>query len=120
TRIAYLANSFPEQGEPYVWEEMCGLRNRGQSVAPFSFFRPRRVPPQLAGYAGETVYAFPFRLRSSVAASWMCISQLYSIRDLLWRAVRGPEPLRKRLRALAHTWLGSYLAVILGEHRINH
>ena len=44
--IAYLANSFPEAVEPYVWEEIRELRRRGQPVVACSFRRPRQVPAE--------------------------------------------------------------------------
>src|SRR5205814_9488393 len=47
-------------------------------------------------------------------------SRLYLIGDLLWRAVRGSEPIQRRLRTIVHTWLGGYLAAALHKERIAH
>ena len=119
-RIAYLANSFPEAIESYVWEEVCELRKRGRTVSVCSFRRPHHLPEHLAGAASETSYVFPLRMQLAIHACWMCISRLYLIGDLLWRAVRGSEPIQRRLRTIVHTWLGGYLAAALHKERIAH
>jgi colanic acid/amylovoran biosynthesis glycosyltransferase len=119
-KIAYLANSFPEAAEPYVWDEICELRRRGQGVVACSFRRPRHVPAHVRGGASETLYAFPLRMRLAMYACWICISRLELIGDLLWRAICGPESFARRLRTLAHTWLGAYLAAALGKEGIAH
>jgi colanic acid/amylovoran biosynthesis glycosyltransferase len=118
--IAYLANSFPEAVEPYVWEEICELQNRGRAVVACSFRRPRQVPAQSAKMASETTYLFPLNPGLALHACWILFSRLASIPDLLWRAVRGPEPMQRRLRTIAHTWLGAYLAAALLEKQIAH
>lgn len=119
-KIAYLANSFPEAVEPYVWEEICELRNRGRVVSACSFRRPRHIPEHLSGSASETLYLFPLRAQLAIYACWLCISRVTLIYDLLWRAARGPEPLPRRVRTLAHTWLGAYLAAALRKEKIGH
>ena len=119
-KIVYLANSFPEAVEPYVWEEIRELRNRGRAVLACSFRQPRHVPEHVAGLAAETFYVFPLRARFAMYTCWMCISRHKLILDLLWRAIRGPEPIQQRVRTLAHTWLGAYLAVALRKEKIGH
>lgn len=118
--IAYLANSFPEAVEPYVPEEICELRRRGQTVVACSFRRPRQVPAQAAEIASETTYLFPLDLSLALHASWIFFSQLPVFADLLWRAVHGPEPPQRRLRTIAHTWLGVCLAAALRKKKITH
>jgi colanic acid/amylovoran biosynthesis glycosyltransferase len=119
-KIAYLANSFPEAVEPYVWEEIRELRNRGRAVSTCSFRRPRHVPEHVAGLASETFYVFPLRARLAMYACWLCFSRFKLIVDLVWRAIRGPEPIQQRVRTLAHTWLGAYLAAALRKEKVGH
>jgi glycosyltransferase involved in cell wall biosynthesis len=120
TKIVYLANSFPEASEPYVWDEIAELRGRGRTVIPCSFRRPKQVHTQAKDFASETFYVFPLKMQVSILACWMCISQIARIGDLLWRVIRGREPVRQRVRGLVHTWLGAYLAAALHKERINH
>lgn len=119
-KIAYLANSFPEAVEPYVWEEIRELRSRGQAVVACSFRHPKHIPEQTAGLASEAIYLFPLRIRLAIHASWLCILRLVFIVDLLWRAMSGSERIERRLRTLAHTWLGVYLAIVLRKENIGH
>jgi colanic acid/amylovoran biosynthesis glycosyltransferase len=119
-KIAYLANSFPEPAEAYVSEEICELRNRGRTVVPCSFRRPARGSLKPEGPAPETFYVFPLRVRLALHACWMCISRFNLILNLLWRIIRGPEPVPRRLRTLLHTWLGAYLAAALRKKQICH
>ena len=119
-KIAYLANSFPEAVEPYVWEEIRELRARGQCVVACSFRRPRQVAAQDARAASETTYLFPLDPRFALRASCIFFLRFGLIVDFLWRAVRGPEPMQRRLRTIAHTWLGAYLAAALRKKQITH
>ena len=118
--VVYLANSLPEAVEPYVWEEIRELRSRGRSVLACSFRRPRRVPAQAAEMASGTKYLFPLHARPALRACWILFSRFVLIADLLWRAVRGPEPMQQRLRTIVHTWLGAYLAAVLWKKKISH
>jgi colanic acid/amylovoran biosynthesis glycosyltransferase len=118
--IVYLSNRFPEIVEPYVYAEIDELRKRACAVLPCSFRRPEPVPRSLAGFVAESLYAFPLRWTQALGASWLCLRQFSRIADLIWRAVRGPEPVSRRLRTLAHTWLGVYLAVLLRHRAITH
>jgi colanic acid/amylovoran biosynthesis glycosyltransferase len=118
--VAYLSNCFPELVEPYVCAEIDELRKRDCAVLPFSFRQPEQVPRSLAGFAGETLYIFPLRWTQVLSASWLCLRRFPGIADLIWRALQGPEPPSRRLRTLAHTWLGAYLAVLLRHRFITH
>jgi glycosyltransferase involved in cell wall biosynthesis len=118
--IAYLANSFPEAVEAYVWEEIRELRSRGRAVVACSVRRPRQVAAQVAEMSFETTYLFPLELRLALHACCMFISQLPVIMDFLWRAIHGPEPIQRKMRAIAHTWLGAYLATALRNKQITH
>ena len=120
SKILYLANSFPEASEPYVWAEIAELRRRGRTVVPCSFRRPKHIPVQAEEFAGETFYALPLQMQVVLRTCWMCISQMGKISDLLWRLIRGPETMSRRFRGLIHTWLGAYLAAALHKEPINH
>jgi colanic acid/amylovoran biosynthesis glycosyltransferase len=119
-KISYLANSFPEAVEPYVWEEIRELRSRGKAVVACSVRPPRQVAAQATGMASETTYLFPLELRLALHACCMFISQLPLIMDFLWRAIHGPETVQRKMRAIAHTWLGAYLAAALRNKQITH
>ncbi len=118
--VAYLSNQFPEPLEPYVWEEICELRKRGCSVMPCGIRRPVTSDLMLNELASETLYVFPLRWWPTFKASWLCVRKFGLIADLIWRAIRGPEPVSRRCRTLAHTWLGAYLATLLRGQRIRH
>ncbi len=118
--IAYLANSFPEAVEPYVWAEIGELRSRGKAVLACSFRRPRQVPAQAAEMTSETTYLFPLDPRFALQASWLFFARIVLIADLFWRAIRGREPIQRRARTIAHTWLGAYLAAALWKKQITH
>jgi colanic acid/amylovoran biosynthesis glycosyltransferase len=114
--IAYLANSFPEPLEPYVWEEIGELRKHRIRVLPCSIKRP--CHPSNAEASLQTLYAFPLRLRRILHASWACARHFSRIKEFLWRAIAGPERLPRRVRALVHTWLGVYLATMLRNDNV--
>lgn len=116
--IAYLANSFPEAVEPYVWDEICELREYGQRVLPCSVKRPSSAA--LPEAALETHYVFPITLGLCLAAILGCVVRFVRIREFLVRALRGPEPFSKRLCAIAHTYLGVYLAILLRKKNVKH
>jgi colanic acid/amylovoran biosynthesis glycosyltransferase len=119
-QIAYLSNSFPEAVEAYVSEEIYELRRRGQSVLICSFRRPHQVPQAASELASETMYLFPLGLRLALHACWIFFSRIILLAGLLWRVIRGPEPIQRQLRAIAHTWLGAYLAAALRKKQITH
>ena len=118
--IAYLSNSFPEASEGYVWEEADEFRRRGWDLIACSCRTPRSIAPQQAALESECLYLFPIRPLLALQAVCVMLLNLSKIRDLIVRAVRGPEPAGKRLRTLAHTWLGACLAVRLRPCEINH
>jgi glycosyltransferase involved in cell wall biosynthesis len=131
-RIAYLANSYPEPLEAYVGEEIDALRKRGAGVLACAMRRPEDRGRQDVAPAASPAqwtweselagarYVFPLRFNYCLRASLWFALHLFTIRDFLWRAVHGPEPVSHKLRALAHTWLGVYLARKLRRERIDH
>lgn len=116
--IAYLANSFPEAVEAYVWEEICELRRQGRRVVPCAVRRPRHTSNPEA--AAHTLYVCPLRVALCLRATFDCIRYLPALKEFLTRAVAGPETLGKRMRALVHTWLGVYFAALLRSRNITH
>lgn len=117
--IAYLTNRFPERLESYVGAEISELRKHGCEVVPCSVQRPFASAPQ-AQPRPDTLYIFPLRFWPSIRASWLCLWKFGSIADLIWRAVRGPEPISRRCRTLLHAWLGVYVAGVLKRENIQH
>jgi colanic acid/amylovoran biosynthesis glycosyltransferase len=118
--VAYLCNQFPEPLEPYVRNEIAELRQHGCSIVPCSMRRPGNSFGESVFLEPETTYAFPLRWKQSFAATFVLLIHFRRVAALLWRVVRGPEPVSQRLRAIAHTWLGAYLAVLLRGKRIRH
>jgi glycosyltransferase involved in cell wall biosynthesis len=120
TSIAYLANSFPEPGEPYVWEEVDELRKLGADVSCCSARRPQRVPLDLRLLSDETLYVYRPHLCDVLFGSFLFIAKLPVLWNLLRHVWLRPEPISKKLRTLAHTWLGVLLAWQLRRQGISH
>lgn len=118
--IAYLSNRFPEPLESYVGEEIHELVKQGCHVLACSVEQPVTLSMQQSKGAIKTRYVFPIRWRTGLQATCLCIGKFGLIADLVWRAVCGPEPISRRCRTLAHTWLGAYLAMLLKRERIRH
>ena len=112
--IAYLANLYPCDVEPYVGAEIRELRRRGITVLAGSMRRPDHPPP-------DTIYVTPMSCGVAVRAVWLCLKRFGRINDLLRRiALDGGETLTQRAKALAHTWLGACYALALEKHRVQH
>ena len=118
--VAYLANSFPEPVEPYVWEEIEELRKRGLLVVPCSMRRPRTPAAECPIPASEAEFLLPLRLLDVPLAGWLLARHFFALRSFICRALRGPEALPRRLRTLAHTFLGAVLAAWLAGKKIGH
>src|SRR5579871_7089 len=122
TAIAYIANQFPSPVEPYVTAEIQELRRRGIEVIPCSAHRGYEdLAGDLKQIATETLYLQPVRIWLLLQALWLCFRQLPLLSDFLKRALLGGrETFSQRLRALMHTWLGAYYALLLKEREIQH
>jgi glycosyltransferase involved in cell wall biosynthesis len=118
-RIAYLANSFPEVVESYVYKEIEELREQGAEVTPYSIRFPK-LAAECSEMVSEAQYVFPLRLSVSLLATWLLLKNCWRLRDLAWRLVRGRESLQRKLRTFGHTWLGAYLAILLRQKRVQH
>ncbi len=113
-RVAYLANEFPTEVEPYVGEEIEELRGRGVEVIAGSARKGE-------GATGDVLYLQPARLGMMLRAARLCVRRRSRITDLLKRVLfRGKEDPRLRVKALLHTWLGAYYAVLLEERGVDH
>jgi glycosyltransferase involved in cell wall biosynthesis len=111
--VAYLANEFPSAVEPYVVEEIEELRRRGVRVIAASV---RKTTPDeaLAAKCAPQIVLRPPQGIILLRAMWLCIRRWKHIWPVISRAVfHGREGPVKRMKALAHTWLGACYAVLL-------
>jgi colanic acid/amylovoran biosynthesis glycosyltransferase len=121
--VAYLANQFPAAVEPYVGEEIQELRRRGVQVIAGSVRRAE------AGSSGGSCDALeseilclqPIRLLTLLRALGLVVRRWGKIADLVARVLlRGKESPKRRVKALLHTWLGAYYAVLLEGRGVKH
>lgn len=121
--VAYLSNRFPSPVEPYVADEIRELRKTWVHVIPCSA-QPSALDTlgdDLTPFAQETVYLRPLRLPLALRASWYFVVHLLQFADLLKRLLlQGTESPWRRLKALVHTWLGVYYAVLLEGRGVEH
>ena len=119
-KIVYLANSFPEPVESYVWEEIAELRSHLAEVLACSVKRPLVTPDAARKFACSTLYLFPLSIKLCVRATWLCLRRFHLLRALVGRILFGAEPISRKLRTLGHTWLGAYLAANLESSYVQH
>jgi colanic acid/amylovoran biosynthesis glycosyltransferase len=109
--IAYLANQFPSDLEPYVGDEIAELRRRGIVIIAGSVRSPKgatEIPDIVLQHDA---------LRVLGPAMWLMITKWKCILPLLIRIVSGREPPAKRIKALLHTLLGAcYAALLRGQN----
>ena len=121
--VAYLANQFPVAVEPYVGEEIRELRRRGVQVIAGSV---RRLEAGPSGNAStdlqpEILCLQPVRVLILLRALGLVIRRWGKIADLVARVLlRGKESPKRRLKALLHTGLGAYYAVLLEGRGVKH
>ena len=120
--VAYLANQFPSQVEPYVPAEIRELRRRGFKVIPASARASSTcLDAESKSFVSETVYLQPLRLWLFIRAAWLCLRQFRQGKDFFARIlINGTERPGQRLRALLHTWLGAYYALLLEGRGVEH
>jgi glycosyltransferase involved in cell wall biosynthesis len=120
--VAYLTNQFPSPVEPYVMEEIHELRRGRVTVIPCSARGCTSADePALKAFAAETLYLQPLRLKLLIYAALMSFVKFPLLKDFVGRALlQGNEPLRQRGRALLHTWLGVYYALLLEGAAAEH
>jgi colanic acid/amylovoran biosynthesis glycosyltransferase len=121
--VAYLANQFPAAVEPYVGEEIRELRKRGVQVIQGSVRKTNatRCDPVARGSESEILCLQPVRLRTLLRALGLVARHWEQIADLVVRVLlRGRESPSRRLKALLHTGLGAYYAVLLQGRGVEH
>ncbi len=119
--IAYLNNEFPAAVEPYVWEEIVELRRHGIAITPCSVRRPWAAPAEANEIASQTVYLFPVSLAPIVRSVFLYFRHVREMNQLLRLGLmHRREPLRRRIRTVAHTLLGIYYAAMLKSRKIEH
>jgi glycosyltransferase involved in cell wall biosynthesis len=114
--IIYLANSFPEATESYVADEIHELRKHGADLLVCAMRKPAHASPP----SDQCFYVLPLSLAGSLRVSALFLERLWVLRKVLCRAIRSREHFSSRFRAVAHTWLGVYLAVQLRHKTIRH
>jgi len=121
--VAYLANQFPVAVEPYVGEEIRELRRRGVQVIAGSVRRREAGPSGNAStdLQPEILCLQPVRVLILLRALGLVIRRWGKIADLVARVLlRGKESPKRRLKALLHTGLGAYYAVLLEGRGVKH
>jgi colanic acid/amylovoran biosynthesis glycosyltransferase len=121
--VAYLANQFPAAVEPYVGEEIGELRRRGVSVIPGSVRRPvtAEVSSSNELWGSSVLCLQPLRMLILLQALFLIAARWQQISNLVARILlRGKESPKLRLKALLHTWLGGYYAVLLRKRGVTH
>jgi glycosyltransferase involved in cell wall biosynthesis len=75
----------------------------------------------LKSVAAETLYLQPLRLTLMIRTAFLCFRKFSLLKDFFHRALlQGSEPLARRLRALLHTWLGVYYALLMERSGVEH
>lgn len=120
--IAYLANEFPVAVEPYVGQEIGELQRRGVRVIAGSVRRASGALGTRGGQSeAEILCLQPLRLAILLRALWLMVRRWDRVAGLMKRVLlQGKESPARRLKALLHTWLGAYYAVLLRERGVDH
>jgi colanic acid/amylovoran biosynthesis glycosyltransferase len=121
--VAYLANQFPAAVEPYVGEEIQELRHRGVEVIPGTVRAPDagQLGSDNADSEPEILCLQPLRLLTLLRALGFAAGRWKRIAGLVTRILlEGSESPARRLKALLHTWLGAYYAVLLRGRGVDH
>ena len=117
--IAYLANEFPAVVEPYVGEEIAEFRRRGVTVVACSARFPADAASSKA--CDEVLYLQSVRVSQILRAAWFALQNFRVLLSFIRRIMRqGHETAGQRMRALLHTALGAYFAVLLQPRGVKH
>ena len=104
-------------------EEIEELRRRGVQVIPGSVRRSHAAArkPSSVAREPEILCLQPLRLLTLLQAFGFAVRQWKRIAGLVTRVlVQGKESPKRRLKALLHTWLGAYYAVLLRDRGVDH
>lgn len=103
-------------------DEIRELRRRGVNVIPCSARRPNAgLENDFATLVSQTLYFRPLRWQLLILAPWLCLRKFARLKDLVRRVCsRGSETPMRRVRALAHTLLGAYYALLLEKRGVHH
>ena len=117
--VAFLANELPSPVETYVVDQLEELRRRGVRVVAGSV---RQIANEVRGPHGTpNVVLQPLRCRVIARAAWLCLRRWKRIAPLVDRvAVQGNEGPSRRMKALAHTFLGACYAAMLERRSVEH
>jgi glycosyltransferase involved in cell wall biosynthesis len=119
-RIAYLAHQFPSPLEPYVVDEIDELRACGVTVICSSARRPEEQKDH-APCEEDIIFLRPLRPWLLLCALLLIARNCFVLRDLFHRVLlEGNESFGRRVRALAHTWLGAYYSLLLKSAGVDH
>lgn len=117
--VAFLANQFPSPIEPYVIDELNELRRRGVRVVTGSVRRTRNEDSTT--HCVAEIVLLPLQTIVVVRALWFCLRKWRRLVPFFFRiAFRGMEGVGRRLKALAHTFLGACYAVMLKGRGVKH
>jgi colanic acid/amylovoran biosynthesis glycosyltransferase len=116
--LAYLTNRFPSPVEPYVPDEIAEFRRRGVKVQPCSVLPPTGARLNFA--ERDALYLWPPQACLILGATLLWIYQFWKLRTIWLKVLCGREPLSRKLKSLAHAWLGACLALRLKRRRIDH
>lgn len=112
--VAYLANQFPSQVEPYVGDEIEELRRRGMVVISGSVRSPK------AGAEMPDIVLQRAALPVLAPAMWLLLTKRKRVLPLLQRIFSGREPTARRIKAVLHTLLGACYADLLRRRNVTH
>jgi colanic acid/amylovoran biosynthesis glycosyltransferase len=120
--IAYITNQFPSAVEPYVIDEIAALRERGVKIITASgqWVEPGSLSPSYRRLAEETIYLQPVTVVVFLQALTFLLCRFRRVSDLLARALKDREPIRRRVHAVAHTLLGAVFAVRIKDAGVEH
>jgi len=121
-KIAYLTNQFPAAVEWYVMDEIVDLRRRGVEVVPCSGRKidEEDLPPELRGFARETLALQPIQGTHLLGTLWMCLSRFALIRDLLAETlVRSKGARTGRVRTLFQPFSEHTMPCFCGNGALN-
>jgi colanic acid/amylovoran biosynthesis glycosyltransferase len=123
TRVAYIANEFPNLVEGYIVKEVEALRQVGTEVFCYSVKipKPRDLPPSFQSYHIETVYLRPLKPLLLIKAAWFALRSVQGLKDIYHRILfRGHESAIQRLKALSHLLQGVYFALLIRSWDLSH